>query len=168
MYSLKAAPLKSNLEVDFDHSCSLETRCGKHFSCPPKHLYFQFVCVPQSSHLLILLLFFVYPFSPKSLFQHKVEGVSKAILIFLPVDCMGWKTVKDFFSSLQPSVLIYGLSLSTSTFHPISIMVIFPQYRFNALIPLFYFSQECYSGSPVLFSCQLPMVPYFSTKEGEI
>lgn len=43
-----------------------------------------------------------------------------------------------------------------------------PQYRFNALIPLFYLSQECYSGSPVLFSCQLPVMPYFSTKEGEI
>lgn len=47
-------------------------------------------------------------------------------------------------------------------------MVIFLQNRFNALIPLFYFSQECYSGSLVLFSCQLPVVPYYSTREGEI
>lgn len=112
LYSLKAAPLNPNLEVDFDCSCFLETGCGKHFSCPPKHLYFQFVCVPQSSHYLVLLRFFVYPFSPKSVFQYQVEGVSKAILIFLPVDCTGWKTVKDFFSALTfPfylwSVIIY-------------------------------------------------------------
>lgn len=119
------------------------------------------VCTsPHSSSLLCL------PFFTQKCLSVQVEGVSKAILIILPVDCTGWKTVKDFFSALRPSLLIYGLSLTTSTFHPISIMVIFPQYRFNALIPLFYFSQECYSGSPVLFSCQLPM--YFSTKEGEI
>lgn len=46
---------------------------------------------PHSSSLLCL------PVPPKSFFQHQVEGVSKAILIFIPVDCTGRRTVKDFF-----------------------------------------------------------------------
>lgn len=93
LYSLKAAPLKSNLEVDFDRFVLLKLDVGNIFHVPKTSLF----SVCQSSHLLILLFFFVYPFSPKSVFQYQVEGVSKAILIFLPVDCTGWKSVKDFF-----------------------------------------------------------------------
>lgn len=114
----------------------------KPFPSLPKHLlYFLLVSVFVSSSSSVFCL----PCLPKSVFHYQVEDASKGISSFLPVDCMGWKTRKDcfFYVTAAPSVLIYGLSLSTSAFHPISIIVIFPQYRFNTLISLSYFSQEC-------------------------
>lgn len=52
-----------------------------------------------SSSSFILCL----PYSLKPAFHYQVEDVSKGILIFLPVDCMGWKTLEApllFFWSL--------------------------------------------------------------------
>lgn len=121
-YPLKAAPLESNLEVDFDRSCSLETGCGKHFSCPPKHLYFQFVCVPQSLHLPILLLFFVYPFHPKVSFSTRWKVWVKPYWSSSRLTVRAWKLWKTFFFSAATfpsylwSVIIY-FNLSSHLHH---------------------------------------------------
>lgn len=72
----------------------LKPDCGKRFPSPPKYLlYFLLVSVFTSRSFSVLCL----PYSPKSVFHYQVEDASKGILIFLPVDCMGWKTLEGFF-----------------------------------------------------------------------
>lgn len=59
-----------------------------------QNVFFIF-CLSVFLRLHIFLLFFVYLIHPTNVFHEQVEDVSKDILIFLPVDCLGWKTLRE-------------------------------------------------------------------------